>query len=61
MGNCGNNLLLLATFFREDTHKKVFFFSGHTTKGVDRLTPPPDRNVEKKGIKKNIKTRKYII
>ena len=25
---------------REDTHKKVFF-SGRTTKGVGRVTPPP--------------------
>ena len=27
---------------REDTHKKSFFFSGRTTKGVGRLTQPPD-------------------
>ena len=27
-------------YIREDTHKKVFF-SGRTTKGVGRLTPPP--------------------
>ena len=25
---------------REDTHKKVFFFSGRTTKGVGRVNPP---------------------
>ena len=25
---------------REDTHKKVFFFSGWTTKGVRRVNPP---------------------
>ena len=24
---------------REDTHKKLFFFSGRTTKGVGRLNP----------------------
>ena len=36
----------LSLCFREDTHKKVFF-SGQTTKGVGRLTPPPPTTKQK--------------
>ena len=34
------NFSLQFIILREDKHKKKFFFSGRTTKGVGRVNPP---------------------
>ena len=43
-----NRKYIKSCLIREYTHKKRVFFSGRTTKGVGRLTPPPPITKQKK-------------
>ena len=45
---------------REDTNKKVFFFSGQTTKGVGRLNPPTSKQKKKKNYKSSFFNPKIL-